>query len=61
MTYVKPADPEMFRMGKNELVAIAAGRGKRATAAQAEIERRRLNKATAKADAKRDVRFRVVA
>lgn len=46
MTYVKPADPEMFRKGKNELVAIAAGRpSKAAKAAADELERRRINKA----------------
>jgi len=32
---------EMFRLGHDELVKIASGRGKRADAARAEIRRRR--------------------
>ena len=45
---------EMFSLGRNDLKAIAAGRGKRAQAAQAELDRRTHNrqvKSAAKASA----------
>ena len=45
---------DMFSLGRNDLKAIAAGRGKRAQAAQAELDRRTHNrqvKSAAKASA----------
>ena len=44
-------DPAMLRMGGKELKALASGKSAAAKRAQAEIDRRKANKATKKANA----------
>ena len=48
IAYVKPTDPEMFKLGTHALKALAAGKGKPAGAAKQELERRALNRAAKK-------------
>ena len=43
-TYIAPSDSQMFRHGKAMLKQLAAGKGRQAAAAQAELARRAHNK-----------------
>lgn len=47
--FVKNQDAEMFGLGGKELRAAAAGRGRQAERAQAEIDRRAANRAAKRA------------
>jgi hypothetical protein len=49
MSYIAPADARLFKLGKKELQTIASGKSKDSAAAQAELDRRKANRAAKRA------------
>lgn len=47
-TYIPPANPDLFKLGKKELQQLAAERSKRGRQAAAELDRRAQNRKLAR-------------